>query len=90
MINIPVPGKKSSNKPKSAKKGDDSSKACSDVVPFGSGHTCSSVCSTANKSKLISLRLSTGAPPSSRTRGNKRKTFSLPTSITTERRVRYL
>ena len=37
VINIPVSGKKGSTKPKSAKKGDDSSEACSDVVPFKSG-----------------------------------------------------
>ena len=37
VINIPVPGKKGFAKPKSAKKGDDSSEACSNVVPFESG-----------------------------------------------------
>ena len=36
VINIPVPGKKGSAKPKSAKKGGDSSEACSNFVPFES------------------------------------------------------
>ena len=37
VTNIPMPGKKGFAKPKSAKKGDDSSEAYSDVVPFESG-----------------------------------------------------
>ena len=37
VINIPVPGKKGSAKPKSTKKGDDFSEACLDVIPFESG-----------------------------------------------------
>ena len=37
VINIPVPDKKSSAKPKFAKKGDDPFKTCSDIVPFESG-----------------------------------------------------
>ena len=37
MINTPVPSKKGSAKPKSAKKGGDTSEACSDVVPFENG-----------------------------------------------------
>ena len=37
LINILVPGKKGSAKLKSAKKGDDSSEACSNVVPFENG-----------------------------------------------------
>lgn len=93
MINILVLGRKSSAKPKSAKKGDDPSKACSNVVPFESGlppvgnivlegspppsaYTRSSVRPTASKSKFTASRLSTNAPPSSRTRGSKRKTFA--------------
>ena len=93
VINIPVLGRKSSAKPKSAKKGDDPSKACSNVVPFESGLplignivlegspppsacTRSSVRPTTSKSKFTASRLSTNAPPSSRTRGSKRKTFA--------------
>ena len=107
VINIPVPGKKSSAKPKSAKKGDDPSEACSDVVPFESGlppirnivlegspppstRTRSSVCPTTSKFKFIALRLSMDAPPSSWTRGNKRKNSPPSMSTTTERRVCYL
>ena len=37
MINTLVPSKKGSAKPKSAKKGGDTSEACSDVVPFENG-----------------------------------------------------
>ena len=107
VINIPMPRKKSSSKQKSAKKGDDPSEACSDVVPFESGlppignivlkgsspssaHTRSSMRPTTTKSKFIASRLSMDAPPSSRTRGNKRKNSPPSMSTTTERRVCYL
>ena len=107
VINISMPTKKSSTQPKSAKKGDDSSEACSDIVPFESNLppigkivlessplsfacTCFSRRPTANKPKPIALRSSTDAPPSSRTRGNKRKTSPPPVSTTTKRSVCYL
>ena len=107
MINIPLPGKKGFAKPKSTKKGDDSSEACLDVVPFKSGlpprgnivlrsppppsaRTHLSVRPIASKSKFTTLRPSTDTPPSSRTRGNKRKMSPPPVSTTTKRRVCYL
>ena len=107
VINIPMPGKKGYAKPKSTKKGGDSSKACSDVVPFESSllpignivlegspppsaHTRSSIRPTASKSRFVALRLPTDAPPSSRTRGSKRKTSPPHVSTTIEQRVCYL
>ena len=78
VINILVPGKKGSTKPKSAKKGDDSSNACSDVVPFESGLP-----------PIGNIVLESSPPPSKRMRGSKRKT-SPPAPTTTERRVCYL
>ena len=103
VINILVPCKKGSAKPKSAKKGGDSSETCSDIVPFKSSlppignivlegsfppstRTYSSVCPIASKSKFTTPQLSF----SSRTRDNKRKTFSPPVSTTIEQRVCYL
>ena len=55
--------------------------------PFS--YTHSSVRPTASKSKFVAPQLSTDAPPSSRTRGSKRKTSPHPKS-TTEQRVCYL
>ena len=52
--------------------------------------TCSSRRPTSGKSRLAALQPSTDAPPSSGTRGYKRKTFPLPPSVTTERKVCYL
>lgn len=93
-------------KPKSAKKGDNSSKTCSDLVPYKgdlppgnivlerslppSVRTYSSKRSIASKPKLSSLRPFVDAPPSSRTRGCKRKTSPPTLSTTVERRVYYL
>ena len=45
---------------------------------------------TTGKSRLIAPRPSTDAPPSSRTRGSKRKTSPPPASTTTEKRICYL
>lgn len=94
-------------RPKSAKKGDNSSKTCSDLVPYKgdlppignivlerslppSVRTYSSKRSIASKPKLSSLRPFVDAPPSSRTRGSKRKTSPPTLSTTVERRVYYL
>ena len=107
VINTPMPSKKSSAKPKSTKKGGDSSEAFSGVVPFESGlptisnivfesppsastNTHSNMRPTASKSKSVALRLPTDAPPSSRTRGSKRKTFPPHMSTTIKQRVCYL
>ena len=49
-----------------------------------------SVRSTASKSKFTAPWPSTDAPPSSKTRGSKRKTSPPPASTTIERRVYYL
>ena len=87
VTNLFVPVKKSSAprsaKPKSAKKGDDSSETCSDIVPFKgvlppignialesslpSTHTHSSRRPIVGKSRPTASRPSVDAPPSSRT-----------------------
>ena len=87
MTNLFVLVKKSSAprsaKPKSAKKGDDSSETCSDIVPFKgvlppignialesslpSTHTHSSRRPIVGKSRPTASRPSVDAPPSSRT-----------------------
>ena len=111
MVNLLAPLKKGSvsqsAKPKSTKRGNDSSETCFDIVPYEGGlppignivledsappSTCthSSRCPTASKLKPSAPRPSMGAPPSSRTRGSKRKTSPPPPSITTKRRVCYL
>ena len=111
VVNLPTPAKKGlvsqSAKPKSAKRGDDSSETCSNIVPYKgslppignvvlegspppSTHTRSNRHPTAGKPKPAAPRPSTNAPPSSRTRGNKRKTSLPPSSTTTERRFCYL
>ena len=106
LINILMPGKKGSAKPKSAKKGDDSSEAYSDVVPFESGLP-----------SIGNIVLKSSPPPSTRTHSsmrpiaNKSKSAALrpftdappsnrtrgskrktspPEPTTTERRVCYL
>ena len=60
------------------------------LPPRPSARTRSSRSSTASKPKPSTPRPSLDAPPSSRTRGNKRKTSPLAWSATTERRVCYL
>ena len=114
VTNLPVPAKKGSvsrsAKPKTTKKGDDSSETCSDIVPFEgslpprgnivlesshppSAHARSSRRHSASKSRSTVPRSSTDAPPSSKTRGSKRKTSPPPpsrSSATFERRVFYL
>ena len=65
MINIPVPGKKGSAKPKSTKKGDNSSKNCSDIVPFKIGLL-----------PISNTVLESSPPPSVRTRSSVRPTAS--------------
>ena len=103
VTNISVPVKKSfapwSAKPKSTKKGDDSSKTCSDIVPFEGdlppvGNTVLLVPVPTGALLQVSLgpfapRPFPDAPPSSRTRGNKRKTSPPSASTTTEMRVCY-
>ena len=111
VTNLPIPAKKGSEswstKPRSAKKGYDSSKTCSDIVPFKDGlssigsivlesyhspfaHTHSRRCPITGKSRPATSRPSANAPPSSRTRGSKRKTSPPPLFATSERRVCYL
>ena len=111
VVNLLTPTKKGSvsrsAKTKSAKRGDDSSETCSDIVPYEGGFppignivlegspspfacTHSSRHPTAGKPKPVAPRPSIDAPPSSKTRGSKRKTSPLPSSATTERRVCYL
>ena len=63
VINIHVLGKKGSAKPKSTKKGDDSSKVCSDVVPFESGLP-----------SIGNIVLKSSPPPSTRTHSSMRPT----------------
>ena len=65
MTNIPVPGKKGSAKPKSTKKGDNSSKNCSDIVPFKIGLL-----------PISNTVLESSPPPSARTRSSVRPTAS--------------
>ena len=59
VINIPMPRKKSSSKQKSAKKGDDPSEACSDIVPFES-----------SLPPIRNIVLEGSPPPSTRTRSS--------------------
>ena len=65
VINIPMPGKKGYAKPKSTKKGGDSSKACSDVVPFESSLL-----------PIGNIVLEGSLPPSAHTRSSIRPTAS--------------
>ena len=110
VTNLPIPAKKGSTSQSTrlrfAKKGDDSSKTCSDVVPFKGGlpsigsivlessppfaHTRSSRHPIAGKFRPATPRPSADAPLFSRTRGSKRKTSPPPSSATSERRVCYL
>ena len=111
MVNLPMPAKKGfvswSTKPKPARKGDDSSETCFDIVSFEGGlppmgnlvmegssppfaYTRSSRHPNASKSRPAAPRPSVDAPPSSKTRGSKRKTTPPILSATTERRVCYL
>ena len=111
VVNLLAPAKKGSvsqsAKPKSAKKGDDYSETCFDIVPYEgslpsvgnivlegspspSTYTRSNKYLTIGKPKPATPRLSTDAPPSSKTRGSKRKTSPPPPSTTNERRVCYL
>ena len=90
-MNLSIPTKKGSasqsTMPKPAKKGDDSSKTCLDIVPFEgslnivlesspppSAHTHSSSRPTASKSRPVAPWPSADALPSSRTQDNKKKT----------------
>ena len=110
VVNLPAPAKEGSmsrsTKPKSAKRGDDSSQTCSDIVPYEGGlppignivlegsppfaRTRSSKRLITGKPKPIALRPSMDAPPSNRTQGSKRKTSPLPPFVTIERRICYL
>ncbi|KAK9985239.1 hypothetical protein SO802_034764 [Lithocarpus litseifolius] len=76
VINIPVP-KKGATKPKSAKKSTDPSETSPDVQP------------KVSKSKSTASQPSSGAPPSSRTRGSKRKSVPPLVVTTTERRSKF-
>ena len=100
-MNLPTPTKKSSvsqtAKPKSTKKGDDSSETCSDIIPYKGGLL-----------RIGNIFLESSPPPSARTCSNRRSTAgrpnrstpkpsmdALPTSLptpsaTTERKVCYL
>ena len=64
VTNISVPVKKSSAprsaKPKSAKKGDDSSKTCSDIVPF-----------EGDLPPIVNIVLESSPPPSTHTHSNR-------------------
>ena len=99
IINLLASGKKETVKPKSAKKGGEVVPFESDLPPIGrmvlkgsppsSAHTRSSARPTISKPKSTTPRPSTGAPPSSKTWGSKRKTSPPPVPIT-ERKVCYL
>ena len=65
MTNISVPGKKSSAKSKSAKKGDDSSETRLDIIPFES-----------DLPPMGNIVLEGFPPLSARTRSSKRPTAS--------------
>ena len=105
VTNFPRPTKKGFAsqfaKLKTAKKGDDSFKTCSDFFPFEGGfppignivlensphpstRTRSSRHPSTSKFRLAAPRPSVYALSSSRTRGSKRKTSSLPSSATIE------
>ena len=96
VTNISMPMKKSSAprfaKHKSAKKGDDSSETCSDIVPF-----------EGDLPLVCNIVLESSPPPFAHTRSSKCSTAGKsrptapqpsidapPTSTTTERRVCYL
>ena len=101
MVNLPTPTKKSTvsqtAKPKSTKKGDDSSETCSNIIPYKGGLF-----------PIGNIVLESSPPPSARTCSNRHSTAgkpnpptpkpsvdafptSLPTlSASAERRVCYL
>ena len=101
VVNLPTPTKKGSvsqiAKPKSAKKGDDSSETCSDIISYKGGLP-----------PIGNTVLKSFPPPSACTRSNKHSTASKPKpptpkpsvdapptsllapSATTERKVCYL
>ena len=99
IINLLASGKKETVKPKSAKKGGEVVPFESDLPSIGrmvlKGFPPSSACTRSSarpavsKPKSTTPRPSTGAPPSSKTRGSKRKTSPPPVPIT-ERKVCYL
>jgi len=99
ITNLSALGKKGPAKPKSSKKGGEVVPLESDLPPIGrivlkgslpsSARTRSNARPAASKLKSTAPRPSTGAPPSSRTRGSKRKTSPHPVP-TIERRVCYL
>ena len=105
VLNLPALAKKGSvsqtAKPKFAKRGDNSSETCFDIVPYEGGlppignivlesSSLPSAFTHSSKRKPSALRLTMDASPSSRTLGSKRKTSPPPPSGTTERRVYYL
>ena len=61
VTNVSVPVKKSSAKSKSAKKGDDSSETCSDIVPF-----------EGDFPPIGNIVLESSPPPFAHTRSNRR------------------
>ena len=99
VLNPPTLAKGGSVKLKSAKKKDEAMSSESDLPPMGHlallgsppsrARAVPATRSTAGKSKQTTSQPSAGAPPSSRTRGSKRKT-SPPPARATERRVCYL
>ena len=71
VVNLPAPAKKGlvswSAKPKSTKRGGDSSKTCSDIVPYEGGLP-----------PIGNIVLKVSPPPSTCTRSNRRLTTSKP------------
>ena len=71
VVNLPTPTKKGSMswtaKPKSAKKGDDSSKTCSDIIPY-----------KGSLPPIGNIVLESFPPPSARTHSSRRSTTSRP------------
>ena len=71
VVNLPALGKKGlvsrSAKPKSIKRGDDSSKTCSDIVPYGSGLP-----------PIGNIVLEGSPPPSTHTHSGRHPTISKP------------
>ena len=108
VLNFPAPAKKGlvsrTAKPKFAKRGDDSSETCFDIVPYEGGlppignivlESFSLPSAFIHSSKCsIACKCKPSAPrptmDSSRTLGSKRKTSPPPSSTSTKRRVYYL
>ncbi|KAK9998115.1 hypothetical protein SO802_017718 [Lithocarpus litseifolius] len=85
VLNLPAPAKKGLvsrfTKPKSTKRGDDSSETYSNIVPYEGGLP------PIGKPKPVAPQPSMDAPLTSRTQGSKRKTSPPSSSATTKRRA---